>query len=148
MNTDCPSCGCDDCDGFCDARSQICYQAPEEVRYLAVARIPGQPQTILVGKTAEEIEVQRLEALRAKLSQDLRRTREEESRCEKTSGLCGCLECKAVKKQAEALAVNMPETQLGSFALNVLACKQMDLDACYVSFAWNKVMLGALGIRI
>ena len=148
MNTDCPDCGYDGCDGFCDARSQICLEAPEEVRYLAIAKIPGQTQTILVGKTAAELQAEKFEAYRKTLPLELQRNREEESRCEKTSQLCGCPVCKAVKNQAEALASKMKESQLGSFCMSILSCKQMDLDAGYVCFFWNKHLLSSLGIRI
>jgi hypothetical protein len=146
MNTECPNCGCDGCDGFCDTRSQL--SAPREVLYLSVAKIPGQAQAILVGKTAAELEAEKLQARRFKsLPPEFQRTRIQEYRCEKSRETCGCPVCKAIEKQAETLASKMQKSQLGSFCMDVLSCKEMDLDAGYVSYFWNKSRLSTLGIR-
>lgn len=143
MNTECPNCGYDGCDGFCDARSQICY----EEKYLSYAKIPGQAQTILVGKTAAELEAEKLQARFKSLPPEFQRTRIEEYRCEKSSETCGCPVCKAIEKKAETLASKMQKSQRGSFCMDVLSCKEMDLDAGYVSYFWNKSRLSTLGIR-
>lgn len=135
--------------GFCIPETQTCYEYEYEAFYTPAKPIPtvctlgfqavyGSSQTKLVHMwiTKQEQEARKRkaqEAFEAKRVAQLNETFAWISKCEHTSGLCGCSECTNLHKIARNQGVKDFE---------LLACKIMDLESG--TFAWNESALERL----